>query len=339
MKISRNNLRTAKNLVRWIIIIISFAVTKSSAQMLVSDPWQQLLINYQTKLLSTWHKYEAEIMTKSLQEAHQTNQYLDSLRNYAYEAKLIKGDPKKVRVKISDDLGGIDVRDYDSIEADAKKALDENSETYIGEKFAKMYEDALGCAMSATKETTAQRGALIIELQSAIHRLSNAETESEVQKITGEISALNTAVNALRDEELAQFRVIRYVHEKGTAENASKHILNERKQRKKWADDLKNESKERKELFEKARKNPDDRSNPYAAVVKPVARDDEDWSFKRKYLTTPLSEAFYNGYRFRGGLTRRELLLKYLEENENLTEEQKERIRELLENGWWNYYE
>ena len=85
------------NLKVWLVLTIFFTAVKSSAQMVVTDPWQQMLTDHQTRVLSQWHTYQAELMGKMWKEANKTNQYLDYLRDYEHEKKLIKGDPKKIK--------------------------------------------------------------------------------------------------------------------------------------------------------------------------------------------------------------------------------------------------
>lgn len=328
-------MKLKRNIFNWksystvLVLALAFTVCiDTSAQTIVSDPWQQMLTDYQNRMLANWHTYQAELLGKMWQEANKTNQYLDYLRNYEHQKMQIKGDPKNVRTRISDESVALNIKDYDSIKEDIEQTTENESEKDKAVILTKMYDKAAQKAIEGTKQASIKRSVLINDLQGAIRRLSRAQTESEVMKINGEISALNASINALRDEELAQFRALSYVREKGIAESSLKYIEKEKENRRKWKEELKEESKERKELIEQAENNPEDRSNPFSAIVKPVAHDDTDWSFKNEYLSGDFDFGFKGGSSIS---TRKEYLIESIEENEELTEEQKEKLLELLE--------
>lgn len=244
-----------------------FVLSIASAwSQIVYDPTVAALIVQTHNIAYQLSYWKGQLQLQQLQETKVMNQNVERMRDSIEEQTKIMGDPSKTSLGISTPMpSSLEVKTVEDIVEEAKKTAKENPDKGMDKETAKILQVrklAIEEAIKLQVDNSAQRGALINQLDNAVTRLNDAKTDAEVQKINGEINAIQTSILALEHEMKDQERTFQLAQAAQEQEEIQKWVEEERAGIKRQQKLREKGIKKLEEYEKKLKEDPTDRSNP-----------------------------------------------------------------------------
>lgn len=283
------------------IIGILAASATTWSQSTVYDPTVASLIVQTHNIQYELQHWMAELQSKQYGEEQKTNQYLDYMKQVGDEQLKRMGDPAAAApLGISAPMpSSLEVSLIDQVKDEAKKEMSQSKEKTGLDKDTELrmrtYKKALAEVLEQQEDNNGKRGTLILQLDNAVSRLREAKTDADVQKINGEINAIQTALLALEHEMKEQERTLQMVQATTEEEELRKMAIEEQKQAEKESKARAETHKKYKEWQKKREENPTDTSNPlwyedgsgFQALMQKMADNAKKGDFSGEGLSLP----------------------------------------------------
>jgi len=300
---------TMKNLLT-VVLLVSIATTSWSQASVVYDPTVASLLVQIHNIQYQLQHWQAELQKEQYLEEQKTNIKLNDIDQKTEEHLNRIGNSANVTTSIDSsvvELVKLDVKTMEDIIEEAKrnpqniKGVDNDTAKKLQER--QLSVDYLN---ELQVNNSVQRANLINQLNNTLTRLKEAKTDAEVQKINGEINAIQTLIISLENEIKDQDRTIQLVQSRQAEEERKKFIEQEIKERKAYVEYLQKQSQKMEEFEQQSQKEGRrELGDECLDLARKMAQNDKKGDFsgkglslgpakKEKHIVMKISDIFFN---------------------------------------------